>query len=242
MKRGSRSVRVFYQNRLAETEKPRLYRALEAFANVGDSTEEFFKFGVDWPSFYPAPIGELEEVEIAKQGRLVTYRWIPQAAALFRAYRRLLNRVWERDRRSRSYVGVLLGTDHQFLKIAEEGGLGHGEPTDWFCSGWHELKTAYPDAQYGTMTPLAPSWSLGEFLYGPQNDFQTTLFGLFRESWRAKICSQCERYFIAGRPAQMYCSLSCTGEIKRRRNLDWWRKEGDRQRQEKLKKSHGKNN
>ena len=51
MKRGSSSVRVFYQNRLAETEKPRLYRALEAFANVGNSNEAFLKFGVDWPRF-----------------------------------------------------------------------------------------------------------------------------------------------------------------------------------------------
>ena len=85
------------------------------------------------------------------------------------------------------------------------------------------------------MTSFSPSWPSGEFVYAPQNDFQATLFSLFRESWRAKICSQCERYFIAGKPAQMYCSLGCTKEIKRRRNLEWWHNEGDRQRQKELK-------
>lgn len=83
---------------------------------------------------------------------------------------------------------------------------------------------------------IVASWELGEFSYFPLTDFQRAFYLLFREKWRARICSQCERYFIADKPRQRYCSTACHGMAKRTHGLRWWKTKGDARRRERMRK------
>ena len=53
--------------------------------------------------------------------------------------------------------------------------------------------------------------------------------------WRAKICPECGKYFVATKTAQSYCSARCYEEMKRKRALDYWRETGSVNRDERLK-------
>src|SRR5262249_12484866 len=77
---------------------------------------------------------------------------------------------------------------------------------------------------------LFPKWTNGDLAYLPGNDFQRALYLLFRASWRAKICAKCSTYFVADKPAQLYCGTACSGGVKRERTLKWWRDKGAKRR------------
>jgi hypothetical protein len=226
MKHGFRgTVRVFPMNELAGKERERLLGALEKFVNVQGSSENYEKFGLQWSSFFPASIDVLEEAYLTDSGIKRVYKFVPEAEDLFRAYVWLLREIWQGNRKLRAFTGVLLGIDDQFVHAAEQGESPFGDPHDRFKEGWRRLRIRYPDT-YQSTPVIHPSWASGEFHYTPLNDFQCAVFLLFKESWRAKTCSVCERCFIASKPAQVYCSPSCSGEAKRRRSLLWWHETG----------------
>jgi hypothetical protein len=82
-----------------------------------------------------------------------------------------------------------------------------------------------------------PIWGAGVFSYEPVNDFQRAVYQLFLESWRAKRCSLCSKYFIAEKSAQMYCSTACSGGRKLERARSWWNQKGSSERRARLKQS-----
>ena len=83
---------------------------------------------------------------------------------------------------------------------------------------------------------VVPAWGKSQFEYVAVNDFQKAVYTLLLESWRAKICRRCKRYFIAEKNAQAFCSTACSGGNKRDRGLRYWRETGARRR---AAKKHG---
>jgi hypothetical protein len=82
------------------------------------------------------------------------------------------------------------------------------------------------ESYFSLPTQVDPDWTSGTFRYEPNTNFRRALYALFRQSWRAKVCPQCKRYFIADKPPQRYCSTKCYGIAKRGRDLEFWRTMG----------------
>jgi hypothetical protein len=211
------TVQAFWPNRQAPKAKEFLYAGLEEFVNAGNSDLDFRKFAAMCPSFWPFDTQEFGA------GLL---RWIAAARPVLLVFRDYLRRVWISDPQAyeKGYLLILLGLDVRFAD----------EPEIQFWSSqrqelheaWAQLRKVHPEISIGIRPIVNPIWGLASFSYGPVNDFQKAVYQLFMESWRAKVCSRCSKYFIAQKPAQIYCSTKCSGGVKRARSLEWWRQEG----------------
>jgi hypothetical protein len=86
------------------------------------------------------------------------------------------------------------------------------------------------DPETRVYVPLWPrimaDWARGEFIYEPANDFQRAVYRLFRESWRARSCRQCQKLFIARKHPQMFCGVECSVIARRNRDLSFWKDRG----------------
>ena len=61
--------------------------------------------------------------------------------------------------------------------------------------------------------------------------FQRALYYLMQERWRAMLCRQCNKYFVADKAARGYCSTNCYEERRRTRVLDYYYRVGKTKRQ-----------
>jgi hypothetical protein len=229
------TIRVFEPNELARYEKERLFAALEAFANLGNSPNEYLAFGKQNPTFFPVPIrdpSQISETPLATAcfedsaatadgekkiwTRAITWEPVCRKLALF--YSDCLRSAWHPpnpgpyDLATGEQFEILLGLETGFRYAAREKAL-------------KAILAACEFAEV-TSTPILADWRTGSFIYMPDNDFQRAVYILFREGWRAKTCARCSRRFIADKPLQRYCSTECSGETKRERTLDWWNKHG----------------
>jgi hypothetical protein len=215
--RRDSSVFSFWSNRLAPEAKALLYNGLERIVNVGDSESEYLELVKMCDSFWPLDI----------QDRVAgLIRWDPAAHGVFLVFRDYLRKVWVSDRESlgSGHLDVLLGLS---LRFAD-----HPEQEYWsfqtrpLNEAWAKLREVYPEVEVGTRPVVAPIWGTGTFAYTPINEFQRAVYQLFLESWRAKACCRCSKYFIAAKPAQIYCSTGCSGGVKLARAREWWNREG----------------
>lgn len=202
---------------------------LERFVNTGDSLENYQAFGKAFPSFWPLLLRDETGKDLS---------WVPEAHQLFLVYRDLLRRFWTRDRdTSREsgcayfLFGLLSREEMQQLlagnKILPGTGLGlHLE------KAIDVLRNSCPGlrATPGDSALFFPDWSTGTIAYVSRMDFQMAAWALFRESWRAKVCPKCSTYFLAAKPAQMYCSVNCSTDAHRASSLGWWRQKGSKKR------------
>ena len=62
---------------------------------------------------------------------------------------------------------------------------------------------------------------------------QRAVYDLMRDRWRAMICPNCGKYFVADKTAQRYCSPECYREEKGMKALDYWNRIGRAARQAK---------
>lgn len=232
--RRDSSVFSFWPNRLAPETKELLYSGLGRIVNVGDSQSEYLELAKMCDSFWPL------DTQDPEAGFM---RWDPVAHDLFMVFRNYLRRVWVSDRESleSGHLDVLLGLDLAFAD--------HPEREYWsfqkraLHEAWAKLRESHPEIGVGSRPIVAPTWGAGTFSYAPDNDFQRAVYQLFLESWRAKTCSRCSKYFIAGKPAQIYCSTTCSGGVKLARARKWWNREGAKRRttrRRKEKKREGK--
>lgn len=67
--------------------------------------------------------------------------------------------------------------------------------------------------------------------------FQESIYELMQQRWRAMVCPECGKYFLADKSNQKFCSTKCFGEVKRKRALEHWRKKGSKNRQERMAKA-----
>jgi hypothetical protein len=197
---------------LAPKERGRLFEGLQAVANTGDSEQEYTTVAKRWPSFWPRGSEELA--------------WSSQLHTNFLFYRDNLRLLWR---------GSFSSKYQQLGAIAYLLGLTTSEEADTFLQGPDALlerlirstnKPSSSGSVSSSQSIILPLWGSMEFQFVSRGDFEAALWVLFRESWRARICGQCKHYFIADRPAQIYCSTRCNGEAKKEQRLAWWNKSG----------------
>ena len=146
-----------------------------------------------------------------------------------------LRRVWrsEDDALRQQVPRILLGLEVDTAKGSPEE--PHSQADSMFLSQFVNL-TNRSDADL-FHSVIAIDWIRGEFSYSPLNDFQRATYLLFRENWRARVCSQCGRLFIAGKPAQLYCSIPCSVGARRQRDLELWKTRGAANRRARISRS-----
>jgi hypothetical protein len=74
-------------------------------------------------------------------------------------------------------------------------------------------------------------------------ELQRDVYNLMHNRWRAMLCPECGKYFIAAKTAQKHCSVRCYKKMKKKRALEYWHEIGSAkrdQRQKKGKKSQGR--
>ncbi len=216
-------------NHRAEDEKARLFEGLERFVNGGDSSEEYAQLAIVARSFWPikvsGPVGE--------NGSDRPIEWDAAGQSLYKAFRDYLRRVWVGDFRPNEntwldgvYLNYLLGLERDFALYKPGHYIDAVLPDRAFTQGWSELIKKYPNASSTGKALICPDWGKSQIRYEAANDFQRAIYTLLLESWRARICRHCKKYFIADKSAQAFCSIDCSGANKRDRGLRYWRETG----------------
>jgi hypothetical protein len=229
VKRDPTALSMGPPNRRADGEKERLFESLERFVNADDSSEDYSQLAIAARSFWPINLNA-QTGENELDGSI---EWDPSGHSLYKAFRDYLRRVWVGDFRrndntslSGPYLNYLLGLDRDFA-LHQPGEFRDARlPDKAFEQGWAEVKKKYASAYNNRQACVVPDWGKSRFEYVASNDFQKAVYALLLESWRAKICRRCERYFIAEKNAQAFCSTACSGGNKRDRGLRYWRETG----------------
>lgn len=81
-------------------------------------------------------------------------------------------------------------------------------------------------------TSAVANWQTGSFDYVPGCQFQEAVYALMCDSWRAKVCEMCERYYIADKSRQRYCSVPCSVAAQSKAQLAYWNRRGKQKRRE----------
>jgi hypothetical protein len=201
-------------SRLARAEREHLFKGLERFVNADDSLKEYKALSRGWRDFWPFDL---------QDGHARPLAWADECHLLFLVCRDALRRVWISDpvALQGGMVSFLLGLSGWKVSLPYEARL---------VLARDKIERAYPGASEIGHPIVFPHWKGGAFNYSPDNDFHRALYLLFRESWRAKICAKCSTYFVAHKPAQLYCGTACSGGVKRERTLKWWRDKGAKRR------------
>lgn len=205
----------------------RLIQGLQEFANLGDSVEDFQHFSKAWPDFFP--------VVMRSKDAALTLTWCENSRPLVLAVRDTLRAVWRGG--SELDLALLLGFGRDADRLLKERqppvALDRmlGVPTVALYEAMKQIPTEY----IAELPRAIANWEKGKFQYEPVNNFQRAVELLWRQSWRAKRCSRCLKYFVADKPATRYCSPKCYGEEKKERGQTWWNEHGEAWRAERLK-------
>lgn len=225
------TVSVRHSSRRAGAERERLFHRLERFVNLGDDLGSLQAFGSECPTFAPVTFHDSRDPE-ARERPLA---WKPEFGRVFLTFRNILREVWRTG--AKAELGVLLGTNRVGTEILNRGAqpslLHQGPVKGWQASLW-EARKAIPIQYFTSPSEISPDWWAGTFRYEPDTEFRRAVYELFRQSWRARICPVCERYFIALKPPQRYCSTKCYGTGKRDRDLEFWRNVGSDRRKKRM--------
>jgi hypothetical protein len=221
---GSQEVTLaaFDVNRLAAPDREHLFKGLERFVNTDDSLGEYKALSKGFPGFWPRAL-------LNEQGNSLA--WHDECHALFLVFRDGLRYVWTPlpDMVKRGTLAFLLGIGGEFQTL--EAGDHVFLPTPvGLNEAWDKIRSQHPSGSDTGRPLIHPKWTGGDLAYIPSNDFQAALHLLWRESWRAKVCANCSTYFVASKPAQLYCGTACSGGVKRERTLKWWRDTGAKRR------------
>jgi hypothetical protein len=212
--------------------KELLFAALEAFANLGNTIEDLRSFRQQYSWFQPIPV-RLDEPDLPHGGLSDALH------PLILDVRKVLQLVWRQGGDSGQLCAdTLLGLNQSLF----DEGLRAYEADPNYPGLFSEaaLRSIQPYRHLINYSEIHARWDTGDFDFVTVELFHKAVYYLFRESWRARICPQCARHFIAEKPPQLYCSTACYGTAKRKRDLRWWRKEGAVKRIQKRFKAHAK--
>jgi hypothetical protein len=171
-------------------------------------------------------------------------------------YRNLLRRVWRRKDPYGKALKELLGIDEAWAPVLEDGEekkedplvyeekgrliaipghIDYGELFKWKVPEgpkqhsigsltWIDKKTE-TSSGLPLGTPVV-STNRGTINWEFGCQFQTAIYHLMQERWRAKICSWsgCRKYFVADKGARKYCSEKCCWERKLEQARDYQRR------------------
>jgi hypothetical protein len=211
-------------NRQAAKDRDLQLEALAAFANMGDTPFEWQKFRLKCRRFFP----DDSLYTRAEQWLTTTLEpFLPYTTTRLLLYRDHLRRVWAGSDQKGESLTILYGFEKK-LNPVEPKNAQFGEPGaahPLFLGG----KGLRPDELDQGMLPEgkpAVDGVSGEILWTFGSEFQQSLYELMRFRWRARICVQCGRYFVADKTAQTFCSPNCSDSAKRARSRDYWRRLG----------------
>lgn len=228
--------------RLAD--KMRSFEALAAYANMGDHPEEWKRFRLMYPDFFPLNEGFRRPGFENLDNWMYAFaeEWhrdftdLPAGVTLLPPllwYRNRLRAVWARNDQHGYCLAILLGFENEAKKIA----AGHpGEVSFELMARPLAIpglspKEAVKDNSAGLPQGRpAINGVTGAITWEFGCEIQTAVYELMQERWRAKICPLCGKYFVAMKTAQKVCSAACAGDAARKRALTWWNQTGKKRR------------
>jgi hypothetical protein len=228
-------------NRKARSDREAGLSALESFANLGETPEDWRRFRLKWPDFFPTLLTEwfykFAESWAAQFEDYPEAKQILKPPLLF--YRNGLRRVWIGKDQKGIFLRLLLGFE-QDVKNEIELDRSHLYLPGAFYTpeGNRKMKMGSfipgqpPDeSKQTTVAGLPPgkpvvngvtgaiTWEFGWTL-------QQSVYELMQQRWRAMVCPECRKFFLADKTRQVYCSSACFGDMKRKRALDYWNRKG----------------
>jgi len=196
------------------------------------------------PSTGAAPEPKLSKEELreklARETEMEYLSWYPSCHRLFLCYRDMLRRLWQcakqTDTRyfSRHWISpeFLLGlTDynHEALRGKTYWPPLSGASSE-LHSAWEQILKEFPTVAVEGPVRVGMLWGHGDFLFVPHGDFQRAFYLLFRQSWRARVCPRCKRFFVARKPKQTFCGTVCSAGSRLASKRKWWRAVGAKRR------------
>jgi hypothetical protein len=192
--------------------KPDLLEPLRELANLRDDPKDFERFVKRRPRFVPVLERDLPGVGPIGKAQIPNKFWT------LHERREALRRIW---RGSSLTLSELLLPNEPPEKLRDQEAYKDRDDETGQQTGWIWEPQVNLD------------WQRREFIYEPRTDFQRALYGLFRQSARAKVCgnSECPApFFIAHKPTQRYCSEACAEVFQREWKRRWWAAHGARRR------------
>lgn len=191
--------------------EPNLLVALAELANLRDDPKDFERFVKRWPKFVLVLHQDLPGLSLGSGD-------IPNRFYSVLDRRRAVRNIWRGN--SLTLSELLLPNEPPEELQKQEAYKDRDDETDQ-QTGWNWEPQVTLD------------WNRREFIYEPRTDFQRALYGLFRQSNRAKVCGNLEcpaPYFLASKPTQRYCSEACAEVFQREWKRRWWAEHGARRR------------
>lgn len=247
---GEDTISMRIANRKARADRESPLNALETFANLGETPEDWKRFRLKCPEFFPEDLTEW--FYLFAEHWATKFAAYPEARASIKPpllfYQDCLRRVWTGDDPKGINLKLLLGFEREvkrhgispkFMPGAFESKRGKlragtfipGQPVD-------------PDRQT-TVGGLPPGRPIVDGVTGAITwvfgcTFQQSVFELMPQRWRAMVCPECKKYFLADKTRQRYCSSACFGDMKRKRALDYWNRKGSAERDKRRAKQQRK--
>ncbi len=211
-------------NRRAPLNRESDYSALELFVNAGDSLCDLQRFRSQHPDFFSIEFYERSEQQALSGGD-----------TLFNWYKRLLQRVWEKQDRSNFRLSILLGLwkyDFTNPAIPEDFQQEWGAHTKILAK--ERSRSFGASSQQQVVAPalpefsseLVPDWEKGSIVFHSHIRAPRAIYALMRESWKARVCRMCRKYLIADKSATSFCSVQCAAEGKKQRDREIWKTKG----------------
>jgi hypothetical protein len=194
--------------------------------------DDWMDFHQKWPEMFSGSAKDWAERTVAVKKMMA----INLPPLLF--YRNLLRRVWWNDDLDGNRLRFLLGFESEAFR---EGGfelvmwksdlppeppsgsrqiidVGESSDNKFRISDLPEGKPII-DGRTGAIT-----WEFG-------CPFQRAIYDLKQDRWRAMVCPQCHKYFIADKTAQKFCSSKCWGDKKAEQMREYYHRKGKMDRQ-----------
>jgi hypothetical protein len=223
-------------NRKAGIDRDLRLNNLEAFSNLGDTPEDWRRFRLKCPHFFPEDLSNWLFVYAENWAKeLPEVKEVLKPPLLY--YRDRLRMVWSRKDPKGVDLKLLLG----FEREAREEGASQGllmPGTLFKRKGDRKLSLGKfipgqpidPDQQT-TFAGLPPGRPIVDGISGAITwefgcTFQQAVYELMQQRWRAMVCAECGKYFLADKTRQTYCSSNCFGNRKRKQSLDYWNRKG----------------
>jgi hypothetical protein len=245
-------------NRKARFDREAGLSALESFANIGETPEDWKRFRLKWPDFFPNNLTEWfyrqAESWVSWSQYAPSLKTRQKTPLLF--YRDCLRKVWNGNDHEGVFLRVLLGFE---LEVRNKEVLNIDSlfiPVGCWEKDGERILTSLipgqsldPDKQT-SIAGLPPGRAIvngvtGAITWGFGCTLQQSVYELMQQRWRAMVCPECRKFFLADKTRQVYCSSACFGEMKRKRALNYWNRKGSADRdkrrgQKRAAKTHGR--
>lgn len=226
-------------------EKEGMFEALAAYANMGDEPEDWNRFRIMYPNFFPTASSSMQWPgfrDLTEWMYTFAENWARDFADLpperrpippLLWYRNRLRAVWARNDQHGYGLAILFGIEPEARNIAKK------YPSETYYDmllspslvPGQSVDSTKRDTD-GGLPPGRPviNGVTGEIAWKFGCEFQQSVYELMQNRWRAKVCPKCGRFFVAAKTAQKTCSAMCSNDVKRQRALAYWNQTGSKRR------------